>query len=113
MMSDQSHQSEPRILSRRTLQADHRRLAAVLRPGMSVLDAGCGTGAITADIARMVGPEGHVLGIDRDESLLVQARQEHHAIPNPRSPGATNDNGGRDDPMILRLRDTEFPDRQE
>ena len=84
MMSDQSHQSDPRILSRRTLQVDHRRLAAVLRPGMSVLDVGCGTGAITADIARMVGPEGHVLGIDRDESLLVQARQEHHAIPNLR-----------------------------
>ena len=81
-MSAQSHRSDPRVLNRRTLQRDHRRLAALLRPGMSVLDVGCGTGAITADIARMVGPEGHVLGLDRDESLLALAREDHGGIPN-------------------------------
>jgi SAM-dependent methyltransferase len=83
-MSEQSHRSDPRILTRRTLQRDHRRLAAVLRPGMSVLDVGCGTGAITVDMARMVGPEGHVLGLDRDEHLLALAREEHHGISNLR-----------------------------
>lgn len=35
-MSEQSHQSDPRVLSRRTLERDHRRLAAILRPGMAV-----------------------------------------------------------------------------
>jgi SAM-dependent methyltransferase len=83
-MSEQSHRSDPRILTRRTLQRDHRRLAAVLRPGMSVLDAGCGSGSITAGIARMVGPEGQVLGLDSDESLLALAMEEHHGIPNLR-----------------------------
>ncbi|MBV9498695.1 MAG: methyltransferase domain-containing protein [Acidobacteriaceae bacterium] len=50
---------------------------------MSVLDVGCGTGAITADIARIVGPNGYVLGFDRDESLLHLARRDH-MIPNLR-----------------------------
>lgn len=83
-MSDQLHRSDPRVLNRRTLRRDHRRLAGLLRPGMTVLDAGCGTGAITVDIARAVGPEGHVLGIDRDESLLAMARKEHEDVPNLR-----------------------------
>ncbi len=69
-MSTQAHTSDPHILDRRTLARDHRRLAALLRPGMSVLDVGCGTGAITAGIARAVGPTGTVLGIDRDATLL-------------------------------------------
>lgn len=49
---------------------------------MSVLDVGCGTGAITAGMARIVGPEGHVLGLDRDESLLALARREHQSVQN-------------------------------
>jgi ubiquinone/menaquinone biosynthesis C-methylase UbiE len=50
---------------------------------MSVLDIGCGTGAITADVARVVGPNGRVVGLDRDESLLVIARGDH-VFPNLR-----------------------------
>lgn len=83
-MSQQTHQSDPRILNQRTLERNHRRLAGLLRPGMSVLDVGCGTGAITAGIARAVAPKGRVVGIDRDESLLQLARQEHHALGNLR-----------------------------
>jgi SAM-dependent methyltransferase len=81
-MSAQSHQSNPRILKRRKLERDHRCLAELLRPGMSVLDVGCGTGSITAGIARAVGEKGHVVGIDRDEELLGIARTEHGSIPN-------------------------------
>ncbi len=80
----QSHRSDPHILSRRTLECDHTRLAELLRPGMAVLDVGCGTGAITAGIARAVGPTGNVVGVDRDEVLLELARSEHGAIPNLR-----------------------------
>jgi len=76
-MGAQTHQSDPRTLGRRTLERDHRALAALLRPGMSVLDVGCGTGAITAGIAKAVGPEGSVAGVDRDEGLLEIARREH------------------------------------
>ena len=78
-MSEQTHQSDPGILNRRTLRQDHRRLAELLRPGMSVLDVGCGTGAITAGIARQAGT---VVGIDRDQSLLDIARTEYASLPN-------------------------------
>lgn len=80
-MAAQSHQSDPRILGRRTLEEDHRTLAALLRPGMSVLDVGCGTGAITAGIARAVGPgAGRVVGIDRNTGLLEIARRDHAGL---------------------------------
>ncbi|MEJ7609157.1 MAG: methyltransferase domain-containing protein [Bryobacteraceae bacterium] len=64
------------------MERDHRRLAALLRPGMSVLDVGCGTGAITAGIARLVGPEGSATGVDRDEELLALARDEYARVSN-------------------------------
>jgi SAM-dependent methyltransferase len=54
----------------------------LLRPGMSVLDVGCGTGAITSGIANAVGPDGRAVGLDRDEGLLELARSEHAAIAN-------------------------------
>ncbi len=47
-----------------------------------MLDVGCGTGAITAGVAKAVGPQGYAVGIDRDEVLLELARKEHGAIPN-------------------------------
>jgi SAM-dependent methyltransferase len=79
-MGEQTHRSDPQILNRRTLESDHRVLAAMLRPGMFVLDVGCGTGAITAGIARAVAPGGRVVGVDRDESLLDAARREHAGV---------------------------------
>ncbi|MGH9581503.1 MAG: methyltransferase domain-containing protein, partial [Bryobacteraceae bacterium] len=81
-MSQQTHRADPRILNRRTLGRNHRHLVELLKPGMSVLDVGCGTGAITAGIARAVGPSGRVVGVDRDDSLLQLARQEHGDFEN-------------------------------
>jgi ubiquinone/menaquinone biosynthesis C-methylase UbiE len=78
----QSQRSDPRILGRRTLQRDHRHLTELLRPGLDILDVGCGTGAITAGIARAVGPVGLVVGVDRDTGLLEIVRQEHAGIAN-------------------------------
>jgi SAM-dependent methyltransferase len=78
----QSHRSDPRILGRRTLERDHRALARLLGPGLWVLDVGCGTGAITAGIARMVGAQGRVVGVDRDERLLELAREGHRECSN-------------------------------
>lgn len=45
----------------------------LIRPGMRILDAGCGPGSITIGLARWV-PEGEVLGIDSDESIVEHAR---------------------------------------
>src|SRR6185369_12151817 len=44
--------------------------------GMTCLDLGCGGGDVTRGIARLVGPSGHVLGIDMDQVKLEGARQE-------------------------------------
>ena len=49
---------------------------AGLRAGMSCLDVGCGSGDVTLKMAALVGPEGHVVGVDRDQSILHLARQE-------------------------------------
>jgi len=52
----------------------------MLRPGMSVLDVGCGTGSITYGIAKAVGDSGRVVGVDRD-ATLIEGLQEHHSLP--------------------------------
>jgi SAM-dependent methyltransferase len=83
-MSSQQHQTDPRILDRRTLKSDHRCLAELLSPGMSVLDVGCGTGAITRGIAEAVGPSGVVIGVDRNRGLLERARVHCPSLPNLR-----------------------------
>src|ERR687890_1640009 len=49
---------------------------AGLRAGMSCLDVGCGSGDVTLKMAALVGAEGHVVGIDRDQSILQFACQE-------------------------------------
>jgi tRNA A58 N-methylase Trm61 len=39
-------------------------LRAGLQPGMRVADLGCGVGTVTALLAELVGPTGHVIGVD-------------------------------------------------
>ncbi len=83
-MSSQHHQSDPKVLDRRTLQRDHRVLAGLLRPGMAVLDVGCGTGAISRGIALAVGTSGSVVGVDRDRGLIERARAANADVTNLR-----------------------------
>ncbi|HEY1704030.1 MAG TPA: class I SAM-dependent methyltransferase [Trebonia sp.] len=47
---------------------------AGIATGHRVIDAGCGTGDTTRLLARMVGPEGTVIGVDQDPSSLETAR---------------------------------------
>ena len=44
------------------------------RPGEKVIDFGCGLGQFTRLIARHVGPDGAVTGIERDKNQIAQAR---------------------------------------
>lgn len=44
-----------------------------LRKGGRVLDLGCGSGDDASDIGAIVGPEGHVTGVDIGESLIAEA----------------------------------------
>ena len=54
--------------------------ARILRPyvgeGMSVLDFGGGTGFFTLELARMVGPAGHVTAVDLQPGMVENARQK-------------------------------------
>ena len=45
-------------------------------PGNRVADVGCGPGAVLAEIARIVGPEGTVVGIEPGQPAREAARQE-------------------------------------
>jgi SAM-dependent methyltransferase len=45
-----------------------------VQTGEHVVDVGCGTGGTTAELARAVGPKGHVLGVDISETLIGAAR---------------------------------------
>ena len=47
--------------------------ALPLRPGLRVLEIGCGPGALAREIARRVGKGGHVLAIDRSARAIAQA----------------------------------------
>lgn len=51
-----------------------------LRMGDSVLEAGCGAGAAALAAACVVGPCGHVVGVDLDEPLLRRARDRARAL---------------------------------
>jgi ubiquinone/menaquinone biosynthesis C-methylase UbiE len=47
---------------------------AGIRPGMKVLDLGCGTGNATFVAAGLVGPDGSVVGVDHSPDALARAR---------------------------------------
>jgi SAM-dependent methyltransferase len=47
---------------------------AALHTGESVVDVGCGGGIDSLIAARMVGPSGHVIGVDMTPAMLTKAR---------------------------------------
>ncbi len=48
--------------------------ALPLRPGLRVLEIGCGPGAMAREMARRLGPGGHVLAIDRSATAISLAQ---------------------------------------
>jgi ubiquinone/menaquinone biosynthesis C-methylase UbiE len=67
------HESVLRSHTWRTAENSAAYLLPHLRPGQSLLDAGCGPGTITADLALLVSP-GEVVGMDAAEEVVAQAR---------------------------------------
>ncbi len=53
---------------------EHALRRAGLRPGMRVLDVGCGPGDVSFVAARLVGPTGTVLGVDAAAEIVEVAR---------------------------------------
>lgn len=73
----ESRDEARRLASQESLSPSRDRLIkAGVKPGMRVLDAGCGSGAVTREISNLVGPRGHVVAIDPSGDRLAAARGE-------------------------------------
>ena len=66
------HESVLRAHRWRTAQNSAGYLLPRLKPGMSILDVGCGPGTITVDFAELVAP-GRVVGMDAAPDVISQA----------------------------------------
>ncbi|MFA0889480.1 MAG: class I SAM-dependent methyltransferase [Synergistales bacterium] len=57
-----------------------------LRPGMTILDAGCGPGRLTFPLAMELGPVGRVVAMDIQEGMLerVEKKADAHRLGNIR-----------------------------
>lgn len=49
--------------------------ALPLRPGLRVIEIGCGPGAAARAVAERVGPTGHVLAVDRSARAIAQVER--------------------------------------
>jgi SAM-dependent methyltransferase len=52
-----------------------------VRAGERVLDVGCGCGQTLLELAELVGPAGHILGVDVSEPMLARARERAAGTP--------------------------------
>lgn len=81
--------SRYRLMAEAAAQAEGEWWAAAgVGPGASVADVGCGPGAMSVVLARLVGPGGRVVAVDRDPDALAAAR-------------ATADEAGVDNVSVL------------
>lgn len=80
------HASEDEILAARAYENLHvpalfqqfaPRVAAAagIQPGHRILDIACGTGVLTREVARLIGQDGFVAGLDATPGMLVVARE--------------------------------------
>jgi ubiquinone/menaquinone biosynthesis C-methylase UbiE len=75
-------QEATKIFDDRSLKNDYRHLSQLLKPGMTILDVGCGTGSISKDIAAIVGENGKVIGIDNTEHFITSGRTAYNSVQN-------------------------------
>jgi len=69
------------FMQRRRLSTHGRILGPLLRPGLHVLDLGCGPGNMTQEIAEWVAPNGSVVGVDRNGSQFPRGDASAPHLP--------------------------------
>ena len=79
---DRTSQNASSIFNQRSLEKDYNTLKSALKPGLRVLDIGCGTGSITKGIAELVGPAGYVIGVDNTASFIAQGKELFAEVAN-------------------------------
>lgn len=79
---DRSGNEATKIYDNRSLEKDFRTLGPILKEGMVILDVGCGTGAISKDIAKIVGKNGKVIGIDNTKKFIDSGKETYKEIGN-------------------------------
>jgi ubiquinone/menaquinone biosynthesis C-methylase UbiE len=69
---------------RRLLHNPEKILGPYVRPGMTVMDVGCGMGLFSIAMAKMVGDHGLVIAVDLQQKMLdvVRKRAEMHGVAN-------------------------------
>jgi ubiquinone/menaquinone biosynthesis C-methylase UbiE len=60
---------------RHLLERPERVLKGYVSTGMTVLDVGCGAGFYSLGMARLVGPEGRVVAVDRRGEVIAELEQ--------------------------------------
>jgi ubiquinone/menaquinone biosynthesis C-methylase UbiE len=73
------HESVLRSHRWRTVENSAGYLIPYLRPGLNLIDVGCGPGTITADLAVRLTP-GRVCGIDPSADVVAAARRDHPGV---------------------------------
>jgi ubiquinone/menaquinone biosynthesis C-methylase UbiE len=68
------HESVLRSHTWRTAENSAGYLLGELRPGLELLDVGCGPGTITLDLAARVAP-GRAVGVDREQNIVEEAER--------------------------------------
>lgn len=63
---------------RRIIENPEKMIAPFVRPGMYVIDYGCGMGFFTLPLAKMVGPTGKVIAVDVQGKMLNTLRKKAH-----------------------------------
>jgi len=74
---NRDHQTGNKIFDNRSLEVDYPTVIPLIKKGMRVLDVGCGTGAISNGIAKLVGSSGHVIGIDNTEKFIASGSESY------------------------------------
>ncbi len=97
-------------LIRKIFQDPDKIVGPYVRPGMTVMDIGCGPGFFTLAMARMAGPEGRVIAVDMQQEMLDLVKKKSdrmgplrsHPVPPVQAGFALCHEEGRVHPVLLR-----------